>query len=543
VIVGGIGLTVGLTFTARIRSSVGSLSTSAVVCVLIGAGDFASDVVFARSAWMRIASCTQLGANCGASLLADFRLVATLATVCLAAPVALSIAPLASLLRSNRPPIDSQRFSHSVGLHATLLTLSPTNLELLQLLPWRERHFVGFPTKRILWFAVLTAFAEDVPQACLQLRLILLSLRHDVPGGFDDVALSAACVALAFSLLSIWWRGLRRLVMALCIRPVDYPPSLAPSAASVPDGRGSKRPPDVPALVPSMRASSRSLSSTPDPSGGACADQGQGSDDTSGDEAGGSQGTVAQPPEEDVWGAATPLPSSTRRGLSATPNRIRRASLTSGQVGTPPVSAALERARRSRAIRRFGGDGRGGGGMTLAASCASVQSGSDVPAPRALTWRRSSRRLSTALQPCSPTLPTRADSAEVLAPTAAETDAPSANSAKGAANPPVHTAAPKPAQARPLVVPAGVQRTASFGRVSVRSTPRRITRDPQRTEGGPLHVCFEASTNAPPVEQLSHRPRGVAEARRARARVAPGPVSNRVHSPQKLSPKPKPMHI
>ena len=182
---GGILFTLGLTVTARVKSDLDGLSCSGFICILIGAGDFCTDIVFARSAWLRVTTLVGLGASY-AHLASEFRLIALLATIFLVVPVVASTVPLTLLLWRNRPLIDSGKFGQSPGFYGILLVLALTNLEVLKLIPWRENRYDGFPTAKILGFTFFTTFVEDIPQAALQIRHIILSLSNDIPGATGD---------------------------------------------------------------------------------------------------------------------------------------------------------------------------------------------------------------------------------------------------------------------------------------------------------------------------------------------------------------------
>ena len=121
-----------------------------------------------------------------AGLVSEFRLIALLSTVFLIVPVIASTVPLTLLLWRNRPLIDSTKFGQSPGFYGILLVLALTNLEVLKLIPWREHRYDGFPTAKILGFTFFTTFVEDVPQASLQIRHIILSLSNDIPGATGD---------------------------------------------------------------------------------------------------------------------------------------------------------------------------------------------------------------------------------------------------------------------------------------------------------------------------------------------------------------------
>jgi hypothetical protein len=62
--------------------------------------------------------------------------------------------------------LDLEVLGRHAAAFAGILVLATTNLNLLILLPWRRTLYDGFPTARMLRWAQLTVFVEDLPQAC-----------------------------------------------------------------------------------------------------------------------------------------------------------------------------------------------------------------------------------------------------------------------------------------------------------------------------------------------------------------------------------------
>ena len=169
------------------------ITRSAFLCVVIGAGDFASDVLFARLAL----------------LTSPTPVLAYLPMVFVAGPFLFSTFPLLLIVAKNRELIDMDTFARHPSFYGCMMVLALTNLEVLKLIPWRETKYDGFPSSRLLALTFFTTAFEDLPQAVLQVSYLITMGRGD----------AIAIISLGFSLCSIWVRGFRKLIIILFVRP------------------------------------------------------------------------------------------------------------------------------------------------------------------------------------------------------------------------------------------------------------------------------------------------------------------------------------
>ena len=238
----GIALTLLFAIVARSIRRL-RFSWCGIFTILIGAGDFCTDIVFARTAWRRVtlllaAQQTQVMA----ARVAEARLIAILATTFVAGPILISTVPLAVVIITARGLLDSETFSRYPSFFGCLLVLALTNLELLRLLPWNEKRYDGLPTPRVLAVTFLTSVIEDIPQVVLQIYAIAFVQPTD---GEPNYAITVSFISLFFSLASIWWRGFRKLIIALF-------PSAAEGASTVSVSRPAFRGPRTPKRVRSQ---------------------------------------------------------------------------------------------------------------------------------------------------------------------------------------------------------------------------------------------------------------------------------------------------
>ena len=172
------------------------ITASGLLCIVIGAGDFASDVLFARHA----------------IVVSGGTLLSYLPLVFVAGPFLLSTFPLLFIIARNRELLDTHKFSRHSSFYGCMLVLALTNLEVLKLIPWKENKYDGFPTSRLLALTFITTAIEDIPQAILQISFLVINRSKP-----DAIAI----ISLGFSLCSIW--------CALSINPLPAHSQLSPS--------------------------------------------------------------------------------------------------------------------------------------------------------------------------------------------------------------------------------------------------------------------------------------------------------------------------
>jgi len=163
------------------------------------------------------------------------QLLAVLSTVGLMLPVLISSLALYLTLSKRDSLIDWNQVS-SVSHRSILLAalaLAPTNLEALQLVPWRERRLHGFPSSLTVVLGAIATFSGDPLQIAVQAVFLTAGLRRWLP----DLQLEArnkcyalSMVTLTFAAASVWSRGLRKLVI-LCSRKAQTSPYLYPDSS------------------------------------------------------------------------------------------------------------------------------------------------------------------------------------------------------------------------------------------------------------------------------------------------------------------------
>ena len=93
----------------------------------------------------------------------------------------------------------------SLGLYTVVLVLGSANLQVLAILPWRERQYGGLPSARLLRLASLSMAVTDVPQIFLQSTYIAIEGRR------SDLTIST--ISLSCSVLGIFYRCLNRWIL------------------------------------------------------------------------------------------------------------------------------------------------------------------------------------------------------------------------------------------------------------------------------------------------------------------------------------------
>ena len=82
--------------------------------------------------------------------------------------------------------IDNELWRRRPLFHIIVSVMSLTNLEVLRMLPWRKTTYDGLPTQRMLGLTFLVTFCEDVPQLILQFAYIFHGAALLGIGPLDD---------------------------------------------------------------------------------------------------------------------------------------------------------------------------------------------------------------------------------------------------------------------------------------------------------------------------------------------------------------------
>jgi len=197
-------------------------SWCAVLTILVGTGDVCTDVLFMRMAWrqMQLAAieCEPSAVECAeGDDVATVRLVAFFATIAVIAPLVLAIALVLIIVVGFQRQMDGAVLQRHPVLFGSVLVLSVANPELLRLLPWHERRFDGLPSVCVLGLTFVTSVCEDVPQVALQV-FVVVSRRFTNSG--STYAPTVSFLTLTFSVVSLWVRGFRKVLVALFPTPV-----------------------------------------------------------------------------------------------------------------------------------------------------------------------------------------------------------------------------------------------------------------------------------------------------------------------------------
>ena len=206
-----------------------ALKCGEVGALLLGTATVLANICFCRLARQRalVFKPTDSGLDTTTGEAAQLHMIAHLAIGATLLPLVLSAAPLSLLLGSNRRLLNAGNFRAAPCTYVTVLVASIPNLSVLRMLPWRwpVHHYDGLPSSRVLGFAFAQALLGDVALLAVQLYALLTcprELREDAPA-----ALVVTALALVLVTASLFWRGLRKLGIMLCVRPVFYPPSLS----------------------------------------------------------------------------------------------------------------------------------------------------------------------------------------------------------------------------------------------------------------------------------------------------------------------------
>ena len=193
ILLGGLGLTVAVLCLSAYSKVQVKLSGADILSTLLAAGDALTDIAFTMQ---------RLGIM---RTIAD-QVVGALMLLFVLLPTAASASQVLVVLRS--PHLDYERLKELSAFYAFLLLVALTNMELLRLLPWRQGStmYDGLPDKRLMlriWLLVMCL--EDVPQLAIQVAVLTIA---DTGGGL-------APLSIAFSVTSIVWRSLRKMIYVM----------------------------------------------------------------------------------------------------------------------------------------------------------------------------------------------------------------------------------------------------------------------------------------------------------------------------------------
>ena len=185
-------------------------SCTGSVSIILAACDLGAGVVFTWVAWGELAIITAETSEYGVKM----RLIAYLCTAAVSAPVLLSLFALSCTAQGLRNCIDSARFDRNRLRNTLVLALSPVNLELLRLTPWHENAFDEFPTWSMFMFTIPPALIPDALLITAQVLFIQLTHAQDMDNAVT--LLIIAVISFTCSALSLWFRGLRKLLGRVC---------------------------------------------------------------------------------------------------------------------------------------------------------------------------------------------------------------------------------------------------------------------------------------------------------------------------------------
>ena len=108
--------------------------------------------------------------------------------------------------------LDIVAFHERTSTYTLALIIGSANLQVLSLLPWKQRSYSGLPSASLLQATYVSTLCTDVPQLFLQGTYVVLEGQH------DDVTISA--ISLACTALALWYRVLKRWLTLLSLRVI-----------------------------------------------------------------------------------------------------------------------------------------------------------------------------------------------------------------------------------------------------------------------------------------------------------------------------------
>ena len=158
--------------------------------------------------------------------------VAVLASISAGAPGLMNAVSIAELLARNASPMDrAATLKHkkcifgSAFLFKIMMFAAVINLEMLQLIPWRKRSLYDFPTFVSIIFGAVGVLVGDLAQIAAQVVLVLCLKSYEI-----DYMLGVTSIGIATAIASIWSRGLRKIIIACCVRKPENIPHLRDEA-------------------------------------------------------------------------------------------------------------------------------------------------------------------------------------------------------------------------------------------------------------------------------------------------------------------------
>jgi len=230
----GIGLTLLAVFLACLFQL--PVTCASTTTIMIGASSICLDGIFIWFAWWRTQALNSFETDTmlqskDAQLM---RRIAFLATGSVAAPLALNTVAAFFLLYRWSELVDWGRLmSCRPNLFLMLLLLlSVSNAEVLQLIPWCERDLNGFPTATTVSLSAAGVLIGDVLQIGLQTYFMMVLASEELILGGDEqqqqqhrghrhllnYAFGLALLCSGLAVVSLWSRGLRKLIILFCTR-------------------------------------------------------------------------------------------------------------------------------------------------------------------------------------------------------------------------------------------------------------------------------------------------------------------------------------
>lgn len=178
--------------------------------ILIAGGNLSTGLLIAWVAWRL--SFHEALVETGHHL--QMQIAAILYASASAASVLVALLALCCSIDSLRDCIDSTRFHRYRLRNTVVLSLSPTNLELLRVVPWHENAFDELPTRLIFVASMVQPLVEDVLRIIASVLFITLTQKQ--PSLAPSASLSLAVAACSFSVFSVCTRCARKLLAGSC---------------------------------------------------------------------------------------------------------------------------------------------------------------------------------------------------------------------------------------------------------------------------------------------------------------------------------------
>jgi hypothetical protein len=109
--------------------------------------------------------------------------------------------------------LDAKKFHAHISIYLIALFICSGNLQILSVLPWKERSFDGLPSARHLKYSSLSLVVGDIPQLCLQATYIYSRQ------GSSNYDIVVPIISLACSAFAVLFKGLKKWLF-FCFAPV-----------------------------------------------------------------------------------------------------------------------------------------------------------------------------------------------------------------------------------------------------------------------------------------------------------------------------------